>query len=369
MSKKKIKVFGAALDPTDSEKKIAIKLNYLNNVVHKRETKHNNYQDSYNAFIEESRILKDSKFHEVGRFPVETWLRSKPGPEDRIFMNPLEFRTFLDTNGCKEYSETMKNFIMKNILPDIPLMIGADHSLTGGVLSALSAKYGAENITVVIYDGHFDAIPTDLRLSLAKYSKEHKDEIQAILPEFLDSLSKNTEVPSTYNCGTFLYYLIEEKIVLPENLIFYGVMDYPDETLQDINDPRVKNYVNFYKKFEEKGVRFIPNDKDYDNMNRSFEEIMNSIETPYLYLSIDVDVGSLNAVLAARFMDFIGVDEKCLIESSEIIKNFLKSGDIEIIGMDIMEIEIFFINAQLKSGKTDKTIDIMEKFLELLLID
>ncbi|MBD3230346.1 MAG: hypothetical protein GF329_19360 [Candidatus Lokiarchaeota archaeon] len=369
MSKKKIKIFGAALDPTDSEKKIAIKINYLNNLKRNRGTKHNEYRDSYMGFIEESSVLKNSKFQKVGRFPVETWLRTKPDTEDMIFMNPLEFRTFLDTNGCREYSDKMKQFIERKILPDIPLMIGADHSLTGGVLRALSELYGRENITVIIFDGHFDAIPTDLRLNLAKYSMEHKDEIQAIFPEFLDSVSKDTEVPSTYNCGTFLYYLLEDEIILPQNLILYGVMDYPDETLNDIDDFRVKNYVNFYKKFEEKGAKFIPNDKDYEKMNRSFEEIISSINTPYIYLSVDVDVGSLNAVLAARFMDFIGVDENCLINLSKIIGNFLKSRETTIIGMDIMEIEIFFINAQLKSGKTDKTVNIMENYLELLLID
>lgn len=362
---KVIKVFGAALDPSDSPTKLAIKQGYLSARATGMKVK-SQYTDPYEGFITESRVLKGSKFKKVGRFPIESWLRPKPELEDEIFMTPLDFRLFLDSNGCKEYSEDMETYIEENILPDIPLMIGAEHSLTGGVLRALSKKYGAENITVVILDGHFDAIPTDLRLDLVKYSKEHKDEVQIPFPEMLDAYEQHAEIPQVYNCGTFLYYLLEEKTILPENVIVFGCMDYPSDEMRGIQDPRIKNYVDFYLSYEEGGVKIIPNYKDNAKMRKNFKEALESVNTPYIYLSIDVDVSSLNAVLAARFMEFIGVDEECLLDVAQILKRFFENKDVELIGIDIMEVEVHFLNAKLKSGKVDRTLEVMEKYLNLL---
>ena len=362
---KEIKVFGAALDPSDSEKKIMIKRKYLDDLHYGRKTKHSIYTDSYEVFINESRMLKKSIFTKIGKFPVESWLRTKPNTEDIIFIQPAEFRTFLDSNGCKEYSNEMKNFIEKKVLPAIPLMIGADHSLTGGVLDALSNKYGAEDITIIILDGHFDAIPTQIRFDLAKYSKEHKNEVEVIFPEVLDSINEFMTIPQTYNCGTFLTTLTEEKVILPENVIVYGCQDCPDMEFKKIEDDRVTKYVDFYSSLEDQGIKIIPYNKENNIMINSLKKALDQINTPYLYISIDVDVGSLNSVLAARFMEFIGVDEDNLNSVSELFKDTISSKELKLIGMDIMELEVFFLNAELKSGKKDKTIEIMDKFLEL----
>ncbi len=360
-----IKVFGAALDPTDAPTKIIIKRGYLSARAAGMKVK-SKYIDPYEGFIAESKILNEPNFQKIGRFPIESWLRPKPELEDEIFMTPLDFRLFLDSNGCKEYSDEMERYIEEKVLPDIPLMIGAEHSLTGGVLKALSKKYGTENITVIILDGHFDGIPTNLRLDLAKYSKEHKDEVQIPFPEMVDSIEELAVITQSYNCGTFLYYLIEERRIFPQNLILFGCMDYPSNEMREIQDLRVKNYVDFYLSYEKRGVQIIPNYKDNNKMLDRFKEALESITTPYLYLSIDVDIGSLNAVLAARFMEFIGVDAECLGDVAGLLSQLLTIGKLELIGLDIMEVEVHFLNAKLKSGKYDMTIEVMEKFLNLL---
>lgn len=43
-------------------------------------------------------------------------------------------------------------------------MLGVDHSLTAGVVSALSEKYGRENLGIIVLDQRFDAIPLSVRL-------------------------------------------------------------------------------------------------------------------------------------------------------------------------------------------------------------
>jgi len=364
---KKIKVFGAPFDPSDSELKLTIKRKYIEDLYYHRETKHSKYLDSYEAFLDESKVLKNSEFIKIGKFPIESWLRTKPDIEDLALLNPFNFRAFLDSNGCKEYSIELSKFIKSKILPDIPLMIGADHSLTGGVLNALTKEYGNDNITVIILDGHFDAIPTELRIGLLKYAKNHKDEIDIISPLSLDTVEDNYSIIESYNCGTFLYYLLKEEIIKPENLIIYGCKDYPTEKYLEINDDNIKKYVDFYLSFEKKGVYFIQNYGEQLKINDLLQNRLENIDTDYLYISIDIDVGSLNSILAARFMDFIGLDDVTLINAANIIKNYKENKKFEIIGMDIMELEIFFLNAELKSGKKDKTIQIMDKFLEILI--
>lgn len=363
---KEIKVFGASLDPSDTQIKISIKQSYLNALASGNKEKLK-YLDAYDMFIAHSKYLKLPKFEKIGKFPIETWLRPKPDLEDFQFMNPLDFRIFLDSNGCKEYSDEIEEFIEQKILPGIPLMIGADHSLTGGVLKALARKYGPEDITLIIFDGHFDAIPSALRLELAKYTKEHKDEIDVLFPELVDSINENLEIPQSYNCGTFLYHLMGDGTIRPENLIVYGCMDYPRDEFSSIQDPRVKNYVDYYRFYEKKGVKIIPNLKNNEKMNKKFELALESINTPYTYISIDVDVGALNALLASRFYEFTGVDEECLIDAATLLKKLIHTKKIELIGLDIMEIEVYFLNTKLKKfGKTDKTIEIMDNFLEIL---
>ncbi|MHA1651648.1 MAG: arginase family protein [Candidatus Helarchaeota archaeon] len=362
---KRIKVFGAALDPADSETKIAMKQAHLQ-MFFSRQTPKSKYKDPYEAFITESKVLSSESFEKIGRFPIESWLTPKPVIEDSIFMTPLDFRIFLDDNGCKEYADQLEKFVIQKILPDIPLMIGADHSLTGGVISALTKKYGIENLTILIFDGHFDAIPTNFRIGLASYSKDHKDEIAIPFPEMIDSVEDSTQVPLTYNCGTFLYHLLEQGTILPENLIVYGVMDYPGAELRKIADQRVKNFVDFYLDYEKKGVQIIPNYKDDTKSINHLQKALNSIHTPYLYLSIDVDVASLNAVLAARFMEFIGIGEECLQDAIRSVSSLIHSDNIELIGLDFMEIETYFLNAKLKSGKIDKTLKIIDSILEIL---
>jgi len=361
-----IKVFGAALDPSDSETKIIIKQAHLDALA-KRIPEKSKYLDPYDALIAESKILNHLRFQKLGKFPIESWLCPKPEIEDYIFMTPLNFRLFLDKNGCLEYSQELEEYIEQKVLPDIPLMIGADHSLTGGVLRLLSRIYGAKNLSVIIFDGHFDAIPTNLRLGLASYSKNHKDKVVIPFPEFVESIDEQTEIPLSYNCGTFLYYLIKEKIILPQNLIIFGCNDYPNEKLKEIEDENIKAYVNFYLSYEKEGIKIIPNFKDNEKMKHAFKEALQSIQTPYLYLSIDVDVGSLNEILAARFMEFIGIDSDCLLSTIELLQRHLQDKKIELIGLDFMEIEIYYLNAELKkSGKTDYTLQIIDSILEKL---
>ena len=212
--KKKIKVFGAALDPNDDPMKILAKCAYINRLAQNLIDPEKDFLDPYDGILKYSKVLQQENFIKMGKFPVESWLTPRPNVEDYHKLDPRVFQEFSNSGNLGEYSIKMEGFIRDNILPDIPLMIGVDHSLTGGVLGALSEEYGAENILIVIFDAHFDAIPASISKELAEYAKEHEEVVKTLIPITLDLEDiKEIEINDTYTCASFLDHIISDKII------------------------------------------------------------------------------------------------------------------------------------------------------------
>lgn len=359
---KKFKLFGVALDPSDNPRSLMIKHGYMEKAS-KGALKTPNFLDPYEAV---KALIQLENAEPLGKIPVESWLTPKPIPEDAMLVNPLDYQIFLDSNGCMEYFEKTEQFVKEKILPDIPLLVAPDHSPTGGVLKALSDFYGADQITVVIFDSHFDAIPSKVRLQLGQYAQEHQ--LHAVHPEQAEFFSDTKrDIPLSYNCGTFLSYLLEEKIILTSNLIVVGVSDYPSEELRAINDERVKNFVKTYFNFQDKGVKFIPKLASEQDIVDQFDRFLTEVTTPYLYVSFDVDVSSFEAVFATRFLDVIGLKPQTIIKLAQVIHRHLSNGMFQLIGLDLTEIEVHLLQAKLKSGREDKTVDLIQEFLNSVL--
>ncbi|MHA1404866.1 MAG: arginase family protein [Candidatus Helarchaeota archaeon] len=359
---KKIKAFGVALDASDSPRSLMIKHAYMEKLA-KNKVKLPDYLDPHDAF---KALIRLDEIEFVGKVPVETWLTPKPRPEDALLVSPIDFRIFLDSNGAFEYFEKTELFVREKILPDMPLLITPDHSPTGGVLKALSDHHGSDQISTIVFDAHFDAIPSTIRLKLAQYAKENQ--VETLLPdqkEFID-VSK-AEIPASYNCGTFLLHVLQNRIVHPSNLFLVGVSDYPVEQMRNISDERVQNFVNEYLKHERDGVTFLPKSDDQEAMISDFDGLLAKIKTPYVYISFDVDVSAFEAVLATRFLDVFGLKLHVLIEMAKSINKCLASKKFELIGLDFNEIDVHFLQAKLKSGKEDQTVKLIQDFLDVLL--
>ncbi|MFX0070047.1 MAG: arginase family protein [Candidatus Hermodarchaeota archaeon] len=365
---KKIKVFGAALDALDDPIKVLAKCSYINKLAQNLIELERDFLDPYDGLLKLSSLLKKEEFIKIGKFPIETWLTPKPKIEDYPLLDPLKYQEFVNSGAVKKVSVDLERFVSDKILPDIPLMIGADHSLTGGILNALSKKYGSENILIIIFDAHFDAIPASISLNLVKYMKEHQNEINILNPEILESI--NTEqlvLNDTYSYASFLDHLIYDSTILPQNLIIFGCQDYPSEEMLAVNDPRVKQYVDFYLSFKEKGVRFIPAAKNSKEMIEKLEQILHDRNIQYLYLSFDVDVGVFKEVLAARIMNVIGIEEEIILNAAKVIKDFMKLKKCELIGLDILEIDTYLLGIELKkSGRKDQTVRVIDNFLNII---
>ncbi len=359
---KKIKVFGAALDATDFPLNVQTKLSYLNRLAQNLVSEPN-FLDPYEGLLLFSRVLSMEKYIKIGKIEVDSWLTPKPTLEDFSLINQIEFQNFTNKGAIKEYSNKLEAFIESRVLPDVPLMIGADHSLTGGVLSALSKKYGAGNILVVVLDAHFDGIPANISVNIAKYTREHPDEVNPLVPELIFSIEEDLNINNNYTCASFLYYLLEERVILPENLIIFGCQDYPDVRFRTIKDPRIVEYVDFYDNIEKKGVKFIPKMNDaqmIEELNLALEQS----NKPHVYISFDVDVGGLKEIIAARFRNAIGVDKTVILNAAKLIKNHIDSKKCELIGLDIMEIETHLLGKLFpKSGRKDQTVEVVDDFL------
>jgi arginase family enzyme len=363
---KLIKVFGAALDASDFPLSLQIKQNYLKQLAQNLVITPN-FLDPYEGLLLFSRVLSKDKYHKIGKFPIESWLTPKPNLEDLPLLNQLEFQKFTRKGAIRNYSEKLENYVKKNILPDFPIMIGVDHSLTGGVLKALSHEYGSEDLLVVICDAHFDGLPANISFNIAKYMNEHPDEINPLIAEDLNAVDKNLDIVDNYTCASFLFFLLKEKVINPENLIIFGCQDYPDTKFRSIDDPRIQEFVEFYNDTEQKGVRFIPK-SDSSSMIKKLSTFLKETEKSKIYLSLDTDVGALKEIIATRFRNAIGIDQLTILSAAKSIKNVIDSRKIDLVGLDIMEIETHLLNKVFpKSGRKDQTIKVVDRFLDVFI--
>ncbi|MHA2281946.1 MAG: arginase family protein [Promethearchaeota archaeon] len=360
------KVFGAALDATDFPLSLQIKQNYLNQLAQNLVIDPN-FLDPYEGLLLFSRVLSKDKFLKMGKFPIESWLTPKPNLEDLPLMNQLEFQKFTSKGAIRVYSERLVDYMKNNILPDFPLMIGVDHSLTGGVLNALSNEYGPESLLILIFDAHFDGLPANISLNIAKYMNDHPEEANPLISENITTINENPNIEDKYTCASFLFYLLQEKVILPENLIIFGCQDYPSAKFRSINDPRIVEYVEFYDQMEHKGIKFIPK-SDTSTMIRKLSTILKETEKTRTYISFDTDVGALREIIATRFRNAIGIDQLTIMNTAKTIKNVMNSKKIELIGLDIMEIETYLLNRVFpKSGRIDQTIKVVDSFLDAII--
>ncbi|MFX0081679.1 MAG: arginase family protein [Candidatus Hodarchaeota archaeon] len=363
---KLIKVFGAALDATDFPLSLQIKQKYLNQLAQNLII-NPNFLDPYEGLLMFSTVLSKDKYVKMGKFHIESWLTPKPNLEDLPSINQLEFQKFTSKGAIRTYSEKLENYLKNNILPDFPLMIGVDHSLTGGVLKALSNEFGPEDLLILIFDAHFDGLPANISLNIAKYMNEHPEETNPLISEHINTVNENLNIVDTYTCASFLFYLLKEKVIIPENLIIFGCQDYPNEKFRSLDDPRIIEFVEFYNEMEQNGVKFIPV-SGTSTMIRNLSTILKETEKSKLYISFDTDVGALREIIATRFRNAIGIDQMTIINTAKTIKNLLNSKKIDLIGLDIMEIETHLLNRVFpKSGRTDQTIKVIDSFLDVFI--
>ena len=296
--------------------------------------------------------LEKRRIEMAGKFPTPSWLWPKPKPSDLPYVTAQNMANFFDSGGLLEIAEELRSFVKDKIFPDIPIMVGIDHSATAGVLSALAERYDSRTLSVVVLDQHFDAIPLSVRLEGAARAGVPFSP-KAIPVGFSDQ----------FCCGNFWAYLMDGGILLPSNLLFIGVTDYPEQE----EDPQKNRYRKAYRDFEERGCGFFPRQRFEGQYHESLSLFLHDkIKTPYVYVTLDLDVGSYAGTYAARYMDRPGISKENILDIAGMITEECRQGKFRIVGLDIMEFNMHFLGIETPDGIKDRTLDLVEEFITAL---
>lgn len=317
----KIAFFGCSLDCDEQYESIQEKC------ASKKDIK--GHKDPYAAVLSLlDEEVQSNSWTRLGSISVPDWL----GPFPEVDISELyseKYVNFIDQDGCREYSDKVEAFVFNSILPAIPCMIGIDHSLTGGVTKAISRYYGQENVSLVVFDSHTDAITMPVMAEAIYYDLETNP--KSIYDPNDKLLYNRTD---SYNASSFIYHLIREQLIDPNNVYILGVSDFPSQNAFKIKDTRIKNYVNSFVDLKRKGVKLITKEKCIKYPSR-IKQLFKEIKTPYIYLSVDMDIGVGNALEGVRFRNWVGLNEK---QINKVLMTLLESirGD-QLLGMDFTE--------------------------------
>jgi hypothetical protein len=290
------KLFGVALDLTDDPWNLELKHGWMANAGRPKEGI-DACRDPYDAvttYLPD--ILNACQIVPAGKFPVPSWLTPKPVAADIPLVNAQNIGKFYDGGGLQSMIQQLERFVSQSIFPARPVMVGVDHTATMGVISALATKYGPDNLSILVLDQHFDAVPVSVRVAQAEISPVNPAGGQS-----LTSLNLPGDNQDQLCCGSFWAYVLDEGKIQPENLAFIGVADYPDQH-------QVGPFPQCYGDFENRGCRFFPLELFSKLDLKSLSEFVGaSIGTSNVYVSLDLDVGAYNFTWAARYMDCPGI--------------------------------------------------------------
>ena len=266
-----------------------------------------------------------------GSLDVPGWLRPIPAEADRSGVLVDAYVHFIDQNGCLDFADGIAETVRTQILPDFPCLVAVDHSLTGGVYRALAEYYGKDQLSLLVIDSHTDAVPMSKLAGAISYDMDTNP--SSPYDPYDPYLSNR---PDSYNASSFLYHLVADKIVDPRNLYILGVSDYPEKKALRINDPRITDYISAYADLRKKSASIVTK-RECQLKPTKVKTILKKIRTPYAYVSVDMDIGSRNALDGVRLRNWQGLSEAQIYRLVDTICRAGKS-EVQIVGMDITEI-------------------------------
>ncbi len=339
--------FGALFDPDEGKDSIQRKIEDL--------SKNTRPENPYRAVLKSDEVL-GIEIRDCGEIPVESWLSIYPVEDDLVMLTTTNFGIFLDLDGCREYRERVSKYVRDL---ERPLMVGIDHSLTGGVVDELTNRY--EELAMVVLDSHFDGIPSPIRNDLIGYMMESRPDYERFGYKPSDYVYSVAGRKNSYNGGSFLYHLINEGVIEAKNVLVFGPLDYPTEGLERITDPRVREFIQAYKGLEVEGVKIIHrgiiDSLGVENaINRFIGQKFRNV-----YVSVDLDIGSRSALMGAKFTDIQGLKEAEIYKAVGAIHRNAKN----VVGLDLVEIDPWRA-CQVMDGIKDRTYNICGNIVRLL---
>ncbi len=318
------------------------------------------FDDPYDGVMEIIRQeVNPELWSEKGSLDLPSWLRPIPSLADQGKIKTETFVDFMDQGGFETYAQQIGDFIATNIFPDIPCLLAVDHSLTGGAFKKLVELYEPENISLIVLDSHTDAIPMSVMAGMIQYDIDtNPDTVHDRYDPFLYHRK------DSYNASSFLHYLLTEEVLKPQNLYLIGISDYPPKHAFRIKDPRIESYVNIFSELKRKGMTILTKN-DFLVSPSKIRNVLTHIKTPYVYISIDLDIGARNGVEGVRYLERQGLNEKQIYRIADFLRSLL-SHRVRLAGMDLTEINPRKAGAHLITGK-DQTYRIAANIIKKLL--
>ena len=274
--------------------------------------------------------VEGTLWEEAGSMEVPEWLRPIPDLRELGRVAVQHFVAFIDRDGCREFAHRVGDLIEDRIFPRIPCMIAVDHSLTGGAYGRVAKLYGKDAVSLVVLDSHTDALPVSILSEAIMYDMEtNPSSPHDPNDPFLRNRSES------FNACSFIYSLLEEEWVVPKNLYIIGISDYPPKQAFRVKDTRIKRYVGLYAGLKRRGATILTK-KDLLTSPSRVKAVLGKVDTPYLYISVDMDIGARNAVEGVRFRDRQGLNEKQLYGIADRLRELISEGR-RLAGMDVME--------------------------------
>ncbi len=297
--------------------------------------------------------VEPSAWREAGCLAVPPWLRPVPPASELGVVVVDNFVQFIDGQGCRAAAEALGQMVDEHAADAVPCLIAVDHSLTGGVLERLARRYGGGNITCVVLDSHLDAVPTPITAGAIAYDLEtNPQSVYDPRDPFI------TGRPDSYNASSFLHHLIDDGVLPAKNLIVAGISDYPPKRAFRIKDPRIQDFTRVYSGLRRQGARILTK-KDLAGGAGKLAAVLGQVKTPYVYVSIDMDIGALSALEGVRFRNWQGLGEKQIYGLARAIAGAL-AGGLELVGLDVTE-----FNPRL-TEPPDRTYRIAANLIEML---
>jgi arginase family enzyme len=351
-SDKKIIFFGCPLDGDERHESIQEKLSLMGTpgVV----------DDPYEGIMKIIRQeVNPEIWSEKGSLDVPGWLRPIPPLANEEKIRTETFVDFVDHGGFETYAQQVGDFIATNIFPNIPCMLVVDHSLTGGAFKKLIELYRPEDIALIVLDSHTDAIPMSAMAGMIQYDIDtNPDTVHDRHDPFLYGRK------DSYNASSFLHYLLTEEVLKPQNLYLIGISDYPPKHAFRIKDPRIENYVNIFSELKRKRVTILTKN-DFLISPSKVKSILNHIKSPYVYISMDLDIGAGSGIEGVRFLERQGLNERQIYRIVDFLRDLLSKG-VRLAGMDLTEINPRKAGGHLPTGE-DQTYRIAANIIKKLL--
>ena len=349
---KKVVFFGCPLDGDERHESIQEKLSLMGT--------QGSIDDPYEGIMEIIRREVESElWAEKGSMNVPSWLRPIPSLADKESMTTEAFVDFVDHGGFETYAQQVGDFIGTHVFPDIPCMLAVDHSLTGGAFKKLVELYEPEDISLIVLDSHTDAIPMSVMAGMIQYDIDtNPDTVHDRDDPFL------YDRRDSYNASSFLYYLLAEGVLKPQNLYLIGISDYPPKHAFRIKDPRIEDYVNIFSELKRRSVTILTKN-DFLISPSKIKNVLSHVKSPYVYISVDLDIGARNGVEGVRFLERQGLNERQIYRLVDFLRGILSKG-IRLAGIDLTEINPRKAGSRYSTGE-DKTYQIAANIVRRLL--